>query len=66
MTRASERRKRLTLRAKLAQTPTMPGVAPTTTRDILAAEASAPMRGGNAELPHKSLFGDAHKQNDLF
>ena len=66
MTRAADRRKRLALRAKMAQAPTMPGVASTTTRDILAAEVAAPMRGGNADLPHKSLFGDSHLQQELF
>lgn len=66
MTRAADRRKRLIVRAKLAHLPTMPGVKATTTRDIIAAEIAEPMRGGNAELPHKSLFGDSHLQRDLF
>ena len=66
MTRAADRRKRLTLRAKMAQIPTMPGVAPTTTRDILAAEVATPMRGGDKDLPHTSLFGDSHLQRSLF
>jgi hypothetical protein len=66
VTRAADRRKRLVLRSKLATLTTLPNVAPTTTRDILAAEIASPMRGGNQELPHVSLFGDSHLQRNLF
>lgn len=37
-----------------------------TLRDILQHEAAQPLRGGNAEMSHTSLFGDSHLQKELF
>ena len=34
-------------------------------KDILRAEAARPMRGGRAELPNDSLWGDGPKQLSL-
>lgn len=44
----------------------LPGVAQTTVRGVLQAEADKPMRAGNAEPLHTSLFGDAHLQKEMF
>lgn len=65
-TRKQDRRKRLALRIKLAGATPLPVIGAQTTRDILAAEAHEPLRGGAADMPNKSLFGDAHKQRNLF
>ena len=46
--------------------PQIPGAAPATTRQILDREAARPLRGGNNELTHDSLWGDAHKQLRMF
>jgi hypothetical protein len=58
------RRKRLT-RILTRQDEPLPGIRPATIREILAYEAEQPMRGGNAELTHTSLFGDSHSQQEL-
>ena len=44
----------------------LPGVAAAKARDILQREADRPLRGGSADMQHNGLFGDAHKQLDLF
>jgi hypothetical protein len=44
----------------------IPGVAPVTDRERLQAQANKPLRGGNAELQHEGLFGDAQNQKELF
>lgn len=62
-----QRRVRLdyeTLRNDVARA--LPGVAPASTKEILEREAERPLRGSNAELSHASLFGDGHKQKELF
>lgn len=53
---------RLRDRQRLAQ---MPGVAPEVLSDALRLEAARPLRGGDADLPASSLFGDGHRQVDL-
>lgn len=68
MTRATHRRERQARLARAAmclQRPVMPGLQPEAPRTILQAEASAPMRGGNADLQHAGLFGDGQKQMSL-
>ena len=42
------------------------GVEAVGVRQILDREAARPLRGGDRELDHDSLFGDAHLQTDLF
>lgn len=66
MTRATDRRKRLEWALKMTEIHGTPFLAPATLREILAHEAKAPMRAGNAEPAHTSLFGDAHLQKELF
>ena len=51
------------LQADLAR---LPGVERESVKDVLAAEAAKPLRGGNRELDSNSLFGDGHRQTDLF
>ena len=65
MTRKTERRERIRARVKVtgAQSP-LPTIGAQTTRDILNAEAREKLRGGKA--PAGGLFGDAHKQKELF
>lgn len=66
MTRATDRRKRLEWALKMTEIHGTPFLAPATLREILAHEAKAPMRAGNEELGHTSLWGDSHKQAELF
>ena len=66
MTRKAERRARHTFKVRRAAETNLPTVAPETVAMILRAEAEKPMRGGNLDLPHASLFGDAHLQKELF
>jgi hypothetical protein len=66
MTRRADRNRALAQKLRLARESTLPTVAPETVAGILRAEADKPMRGGNAELAHTSLWGDAHKQRELF
>jgi hypothetical protein len=65
MTRRTDRNRALALKLRLARESTLPTVAPETVAGILRAEADKPMRGGNAELAHTSLWGDAWKQMEL-
>lgn len=44
----------------------LPGLDPRKVIEILQFEADRPMRGGNAEPSHTSIFGDSHKQKELF
>ena len=45
----------------------LPGVEAPTLRAILQRAADRPLtHGSNRELAHDSLFGDAHKQRELF
>ena len=66
MTRRTERRARLAQMVRLAQEASLHDVEPQTVAEILAHEAAKPMRGGDRDLSHDSLFGDAHKQIQLF
>ena len=66
MSRRTERRARLAQMVRLAHEPSLTAIAPQTVAEILAHEAAKPMRAGDAELSHDSLFGDAHKQVELF
>ena len=65
MTRKTDRAERIRQRQKMAgaQQP-LPTVGAQTTRDILNAEAREKLRGGQA--PVGGIFGDAHKQKELF
>ena len=66
MSRKAERRARLMLaRLKLAAEP-LPGIEAERLREVLAAEAARPMRGGCAPPTNNSLFGDGHRQRELF
>ena len=67
--------RRLTMRASraklarhlaLAREGVLPHIPPEDLKTILQLEARAPLRGGNADLQHSGLFGDGHKQGDLF
>lgn len=62
---ARKRAVRLGFKALRMQMETLPTVAPETMREVLQAEAVAPLRGGNRELSNNSLFGDGHKQIDM-
>lgn len=66
MTRKAERQKRLQLALRMMETSDLQFLSPATVREVLATEAEKPMRAGNKDLAHESLFGDAHKQIDLF
>lgn len=66
MTRRTDRNRALAQKLRLARESTLPTVAPETVAGILRAEADKPMRGGALDMPHKSLFGDAHLQQELF
>ena len=67
MTRASDRLKRMRAKVILAaEGRTFAGIPAETVRDIIAKEIAAPMRAGAADLQHNGLFGDAHKQQELF
>lgn len=66
MTRASARRARLLAAIQMGELRGFQAVKPATVREILASEAKAPMRAGAAELPNNSLWGDSHKQTELF
>ena len=44
----------------------LPGVSTAGVKEILAREASRPLRGPAADLEHDSLFGDARLQRGLF
>ncbi len=44
----------------------IPGVAPVTERERIEAAAAKPLTGGNADMQHEGLFGDAKDQADLF
>ena len=45
----------------------LPGVDAARLRDMLQKEADRPLSvGPNRDLAHASLFGDAHKQRELF
>lgn len=66
-TRKRERQDRLRYQLWLQQSNrTAPGIEPVQVRDVLAAEAAKPLRGGAADLQHNGLFGDSHKQTSLF
>lgn len=64
--RRAERIARLAAKRQLAERPMMDGFAAPTLRQIIESEALAPMRGGAADMRHDSLFGDSHKQKELF
>ena len=67
MTRASDRLKRMRAKVILAaEGRTFAGIPAETVRDIIAKEIAAPMRAGATDLQHNGLFGDAHKQQELF
>lgn len=66
MSRLTDRRARLMLkRISIAMEP-LPEIQAEKIRDVLAAEAARPMRGGQMDLQHCGLFGDGHWQKDLF
>ena len=44
----------------------IPGVEPVTDKDRIMAAAAKPLRGGDADLQHDGLFGDAKDQRELF
>lgn len=44
----------------------IPGVSPVTDRARIEAAAAKPLRGGNIDLQHDGLFGDAKDQRELF
>jgi len=46
--------------------PTLPGVEPPKLRDILAVEATKPLRGGDRDLADDSLWGERRLQIELF
>lgn len=64
MTTKNERRRRLTV-AAARMSGHLPTLERVTVREILDAEARRPMRGGQADLQHGGLFGDAMKQQEL-
>jgi hypothetical protein len=66
VTRRTDRQKLLAQKLRLARETSLPTVAPETVAGILRAEAARPMRGGALDMPHRSLFGDAHLQRELF
>ena len=66
MTRKSEREARLRLAKLRAELHGFASIEPETLRSILEHEAKKPQRGGDRELAHTSLFGDGHKQRELF
>ena len=66
MTRRSASRKSLARHLALAAEGVLPNIPRQDLKTILELEARAPLRGGNSDLPHTSLFGDAHKQQELF
>jgi hypothetical protein len=65
-TRGRERQARLARASIRLDRMTIPGVSPETPRTILQAEADRPLQGGIADLQHDGIFGDAHKQQQLF
>ena len=66
MTRRTDRNNRLAQKVRLSSEANLPTVEAETVKMILRAEAEKPMRAGNQDLPHTSLFGDAHLQISLF
>lgn len=64
--RASERRVRLGFKRLSLGLEGLPNVERETMKNVLRAEADKPMRGGNTDLPHAGLFGDARLQRELF
>ncbi|MGE3247313.1 MAG: hypothetical protein AB7F96_22735 [Beijerinckiaceae bacterium] len=65
-TNKTKRRARLNAGEKRLQHPTLNGVTQETVKDLLQAEADRPLKGGDRDLPHTSLFGDGHRQKLLF
>lgn len=63
---ARRRAVRLGFRAMQISEPGFRSVDAETVASLLRAEAEKPLRGGNAELAHTSLFGDGHLQGRLF
>ena len=63
---ARKRAVRLGFRALQLSMQTLPTVAPETLRDVLQAEAVAPLKGPARDMRHDGLFGDSHLQIDLF
>ena len=63
---ARKRAVRLGFRALQLSMQTLPTVAPETLRDVLQAEAVAPLKGPARDLQHSGLFGDGWKQRDIF
>ena len=46
--------------------PQLPGVSSASLKAILQREAERPLRGGERDLGHDGLFGDGHRQRELF
>ena len=64
---AIARRRNVTLgfHALRAGMPNLPEIERERVVDLLRAEACAPLRGGNRDMAHDSLFGDGFKQLDM-
>ncbi len=61
-----DRQTRLDRGRTLSQSRNLPGVSPASLADVLRKEAERPLRGGDADMQHGGLFGDAMKQRELF
>lgn len=64
--RRQQRKRMLHEAAQRLASAHLPGVEPESVRGILQKEANKPMQGGRADLQHNGLFGDGHKQKELF
>ena len=66
--RKKERERALWQRIAFAQQSRLPGSGfePAALKELLELEATKPLRGGDADLPHNSIFGDSHKQGSMF
>ena len=62
----TERQKRLIKKLALVVQPTLSVVQSATLALVLESEARRPLRGGAKDLQHDGLFGDGHKQKELF
>lgn len=66
MMRRQQRNRMLHDAAQRLASAHLPSIEPATVRTVLQAEANRPMQGGRADLQHEGLFGDGHKQKELF
>lgn len=66
MSKAATLKKRRLFVAQMGQQGLLPGVKPTTVKEMLEQEARRPLFGQEKPMGADSLFGDGFKQKELF